>query len=163
MRGGCRCHWEAAHFKMKAFAVLLSFDKGGERRKAYGYRNQSAFLDRKKFFADPIMVTTIVVLIAFLTLFILCPLVGLSGPQFLTDQRIRFFMYSGGSRKMSNTSRGNQQLAESRFPCRYRVRAHRTSFAYVEVYVKLKTRFMEGISSRRSSPCCRSSPTPFIL
>ena len=37
-------------------------------------KNQSASLDRKKFFADPIMVTTIVVLIAFLTLFILYPL-----------------------------------------------------------------------------------------
>ena len=35
---------------------------------------QSASLDRKKLMADPIMVTTIVVLIAFLTLFILYPL-----------------------------------------------------------------------------------------
>ena len=32
-------------------------------------RTQSAALDRKKLMADPIMVTTIVVLIAFLTLF----------------------------------------------------------------------------------------------
>ena len=36
--------------------------------------NQSAALDRKKLMADPIMMTTIVVLIAFLTLFILYPL-----------------------------------------------------------------------------------------
>ena len=35
---------------------------------------QSAALDRKKFLADPIMVSTIVVLITFLTLFILYPL-----------------------------------------------------------------------------------------
>ena len=35
---------------------------------------QSAALDRKKLLADPIMVTTIVVLITFLTLFILYPL-----------------------------------------------------------------------------------------
>ena len=35
---------------------------------------QGASLDRKKLMADPIMVTTIVVLIAFLTLFILYPL-----------------------------------------------------------------------------------------
>ena len=34
-------------------------------------RTQGAALDRKKLMADPIMVTTIVVLIAFLTLFIL--------------------------------------------------------------------------------------------
>ena len=37
-------------------------------------RSQSAALDRKKLMADPIMVTTIVVLITFLTLFILYPL-----------------------------------------------------------------------------------------
>ena len=37
-------------------------------------KNQSAALDRKKLMADPIMVTTIAVLIAFLTLFILYPL-----------------------------------------------------------------------------------------
>ena len=35
---------------------------------------QGAALDRKKLMADPIMVTTIVVLITFLTLFILYPL-----------------------------------------------------------------------------------------
>lgn len=35
---------------------------------------QGAALERKKLLADPIMVTTIVVLIAFLTLFILYPL-----------------------------------------------------------------------------------------
>ena len=35
---------------------------------------QSAALERKKLLADPIMVTTIVVLIAFLSLFILYPL-----------------------------------------------------------------------------------------
>ena len=33
-------------------------------------KGQGAQLDRKKFFADPIMVTTIVLLITFLTLFI---------------------------------------------------------------------------------------------
>ena len=37
-------------------------------------RSQGAALDRKKLMADPIMVTTIVVLITFLTLFILYPL-----------------------------------------------------------------------------------------
>ena len=37
-------------------------------------RSQGATLDRKKLMADPIMMTTIVLLIAFLTLFILYPL-----------------------------------------------------------------------------------------
>ena len=40
-------------------------------------RSQSARLDRKKFFADPIMVGAIAFLIIFLTLFILYPLVML--------------------------------------------------------------------------------------
>ena len=37
-------------------------------------RGQSAALDRKKLMADPIMMTTIIALIALLTLFILYPL-----------------------------------------------------------------------------------------
>ena len=37
-------------------------------------RGQGAALDRKKLMADPIMMTTIVLLITFLTLFILYPL-----------------------------------------------------------------------------------------
>ena len=37
-------------------------------------RTQGAALDRKKLMGDPILVTTIVVLITFLTLFILYPL-----------------------------------------------------------------------------------------
>ena len=37
-------------------------------------RGQGAALDRKKLLADPILVTTIVLLITFLTLFILYPL-----------------------------------------------------------------------------------------
>ena len=36
-------------------------------------KSQSAALERKKLMADPILVSTIVVLIAFLTLFILYP------------------------------------------------------------------------------------------
>ena len=42
-------------------------------------KGQGAALDRKKLMKDPVMVTTIVVLIAFLTLFILYPLVYFSG------------------------------------------------------------------------------------
>ena len=37
-------------------------------------KGQSAELDRKKLMADPIMMTTIVLLVTFLTLFILYPL-----------------------------------------------------------------------------------------
>ena len=53
---------------------------------------QGSALDRKKLLADPIMVTTIVVLIAFLTLFILYPLAIL-----LVDSVI-----AGGKLSLSN-------------------------------------------------------------
>ena len=49
-------------------------------------RSQSAELDRKKLLADPIMMTTIVVLIAFLTLFILYPLAILLVDSFITER-----------------------------------------------------------------------------
>ena len=48
-------------------------------------KKQSAALDRKKLLADPIMVTTIVVLITFLTLFILYPLAMLLVDSFYGD------------------------------------------------------------------------------
>ena len=50
-------------------------------------RGQGAALDRKKLMADPIMVTTIVVLITFLTLFILYPLAILLVDSFVGDGR----------------------------------------------------------------------------
>ena len=48
-------------------------------------KGQGASLDRKKLMKDPIMVTTIVVLIAFLTLFILYPLAILLVDSFVGD------------------------------------------------------------------------------
>ncbi|MCR4655714.1 MAG: iron ABC transporter permease, partial [Lachnospiraceae bacterium] len=56
-------------------------------------KNQSAELDRKKFYSDPIMVTTIVVLIAFLTLFILYPLAILLVDSFITDEGITLSVF----------------------------------------------------------------------
>ena len=50
-------------------------------------KDQGAALDRKKLMGDPIMVTTIVVLIAFLTLFILYPLAILLVDSFVTAWR----------------------------------------------------------------------------
>ena len=48
-------------------------------------KSKSAELDRKKLMADPIMVTTIVLLITFLTLFILYPLAMLLVDSFVGD------------------------------------------------------------------------------
>ena len=52
-------------------------------------KRQSASLDRRKLLADPIMVTTIVVLIAFLTLFILYPLAILLVDSFYSKNGLR--------------------------------------------------------------------------
>ena len=56
-------------------------------------RGQSAALDRKKLMADPIMMTTIVVLIAFLTLFILYPLAILLVDSFVGDGGFGFSVF----------------------------------------------------------------------
>ena len=56
-------------------------------------RTQSAALDRKKLMADPIMVTTIVVLITFLTLFILYPLAILLVDSFVGDGGFSFNVF----------------------------------------------------------------------
>ena len=56
-------------------------------------RSQSAALDRKKLMADPITVTTIVVLITFLTLFILYPLAILLVDSFVGDGSFGFGIF----------------------------------------------------------------------
>ena len=56
-------------------------------------KGQGAALDRKKLLADPIMVTTIVVLIAFLTLFILYPLAILLVDSFVGDGGFGFSVF----------------------------------------------------------------------
>ena len=56
-------------------------------------RSQGAALDRKKLMADPVMVTTIVVLIAFLTLFILYPLAILLVDSFVGDGSFGFSIF----------------------------------------------------------------------
>lgn len=48
---------------------------------------QGASLDRKKLMADPIMVSTIVVLVVFLTLFIIYPLVILLVESVIAEDR----------------------------------------------------------------------------
>ena len=57
-------------------------------------KDQGAALDRKKLMGDPIMVTTIVVLIAFLTLFILYPLAILLVDSFVTDSGPSFEVFT---------------------------------------------------------------------
>ena len=106
---------------------------------------QSAALDRKKFLADPIMVTTIVVLITFLTLFILYPLAVLlvdsvygkeSGLTMGIFKRI-FEMHTFRT-AITNTLKVG--FAVGIFSTLLGL-----LFAYVEVYVKVRNKFMGGL------------------
>ena len=106
---------------------------------------QSAALDRKKFLADPIMVTTIVVLITFLTLFILYPLAVLlvdsvygkeSGLTLDIFKRI-FEMHTFRT-AITNTLKVG--FAVGIFSTLLGL-----LFAYVEVYVKVRSKFMGGL------------------
>ena len=107
-------------------------------------RTQSADLDRKKFFADPIMVTTIAVLIAFLTLFILYPLAILLVDSFVTDSgpSLSVFKRVMG---MTNFRRAISNTLKVGFLVGIASALIGLLFAYVEVYVKLRTRFMGGL------------------
>lgn len=108
---------------------------------------QGASLDRKKLLADPIMITTIVVLIAFLTLFILYPLAillvdsiysdgtGLTTSFFVSVMQMRTFRVA-----ITNTLKVG-------FLVGILSTVIGLLFAYVEVYVKVKTKFMSGLFS----------------
>ena len=109
-------------------------------------QDQGKALDRKKLLGDPILITTIVVLIAFLTLFILYPLAMLlvdsfiSGGGFTLDVFARIFQMPSFTTAITNTlSVGFLVGIVSALVG--------LLFAYVEVYVQLKTRFMRGLFS----------------
>ena len=106
-------------------------------------RSQGAALDRKKLMADPIMVTTIVVLITFLTLFILYPLAILLVDSFVGDGRFglsifkRIFAMPSFTRAITNTLKVG-------FVVGIFSTLIGLLFAYVEVYVRLN-KFAGGL------------------
>ena len=106
-------------------------------------RSQSAQLDRKKLLADPIMVTTIVVLIAFLTLFILYPLAILLVDSFVGDGHFgvsvfkRIFQIPTFKVAIGNTLKIG-------FVVGLISTAVGLLFAYVEVYLRMN-RFVGGL------------------
>ena len=106
---------------------------------------QGAALDRKKLLADPIMVTTIVVLITFLSIFILYPLAVLlvdsvyskdSGATLSVFQRI--FAMKSFRTSITNTLKVG-------FTVGIFSTVVGLLFAYVEEYVKVRTKFMGGL------------------
>ena len=106
-------------------------------------RGEGAALDRKKLMADPIMVTTIVVLIAFLTLFILYPLAILLVDSFVGDGSLsldtfrRIFAMPRFTTAITNTLKVG-------FLVGILSALIGLLFAYVEVYVRMG-RFVGGL------------------
>ena len=106
-------------------------------------RGQGAALDRKKLLADPIMVTTIVLLITFLTLFILYPLAILLVDSFVGDGSFglsifkRIFAMPSFTRAITNTLKVG-------FVVGILSTLIGLLFAYVEVYVRMN-RFVGGL------------------
>jgi iron(III) transport system permease protein len=116
-----------------------------ERRNLPMATRQSAALDRKKLLADPIMVTTIVVLITFLTLFILYPLAVLlvdsvygKETGLTMDIFKRIFAMKSFRTAITNTLKVG--FAVGIFSTILGL-----LFAYVEVYVKVHSKFMGGL------------------
>ena len=107
-------------------------------------KDQGAALDRKKLMGDPIMVTTIVVLTAFLTLFILYPLAILLVDSFVTESGPTLDVFARVLAMPSFTTAITNTLAVG-FLVSVVSALVGLLFAYVEVYVKLKTRFMSGL------------------
>ena len=107
-------------------------------------KNQGTALDRKKLMADPIMVTTIIVLIAFLTLFILYPLAILLVDSVITDQGISLSVFQRVLAMPSFVTAITNTLKVG-FLVSIVSALVGLLFAYVEVYVELKSKFMARI------------------
>ena len=107
-------------------------------------KSQSASLDRKKLLADPIMVTTIALLIVFLTIFILYPLAILLVDSFISDNGFTLDIFKRVM-AMSNFRRAITNTLKVGFLVGIASALIGLLFAYVEVYVKLRTKFMEGL------------------
>ena len=106
-------------------------------------RGQGAALDRKKLMADPIMVTTIVVLITFLTLFILYPLAILLVDSFVGDGGFGFSIFKRIF-AMPNFTRAIGNTLKIGFVVGILSALVGLLFAYVEVYVRMN-RFVGGL------------------
>ena len=109
-------------------------------------KKQSAALERKKFFSDPILISMIVVLLVFLALFIMYPLLMLLVDSFLEEGKVTFAVFK-------------RVLSLERFQTAFKntlvlgvitglaSTAIGLLFAYVEVYVKLRTKILEKLFS----------------
>lgn len=108
-------------------------------------KRQSAALERRKLLADPIMVTTIVVLIAFLTIFILYPLAVLLVDSVYgkeTGLTLDIFKRIFGMHTFRTAITNTLKVG---FTVGIFSTVIGLLFAYVEVYVKVRTKLMAGL------------------
>lgn len=106
-------------------------------------RGQGAALDRKKLMADPVMVTTIVLLITFLTLFILYPLAILLVDSFYGEEGITLSIFKRIFQMPTFTTAITNTLKVG-FLVGILSTLIGLLFAYVEVYVRMN-RFVGGL------------------
>lgn len=106
-------------------------------------RRQGASLDRKKLMADPVMVTTIVVLITFLTVFILYPLAILLVDSFYGDEGATLDIFARIFKMPTFTTAITNTLKVG-FVVGLISAGVGLLFAYVEVYVKIN-KFARGL------------------
>ena len=107
-------------------------------------RSQNARLERRKFFSDPVLVTMIIVLLIFLTLFILYPLLMLLIDSIYTEGKITLDVFKRvlSLQRFQNAFRNTLVLG---FIVGFASTIIGLLFAYVEVYVKVRTRFLEKL------------------
>lgn len=121
---------------------------------------QGARLERRKFFADPVMVTMIGVLLVFLTLFILYPLLMVLIDSFFNEGRVTLDVF----RRILNLKRFRTAFTNTLvlgFITGICSTAVGLLFAYVEVYVRLRSRVLSALF-RLVSMLPIVSP-PFVL
>ena len=124
-------------------------------------RTQGAALDRKKLMGDPILVTTIVVLITFLTLFILYPLAILLVDSFVGDGGFSFNVFKRIFQMPTFTHAITNTLKVG-FLVGILSTLVGLLFAYVEVYVRMGKftggLFKVGIHAAGRVPAVRAQP-----
>lgn len=108
-------------------------------------RRQSAELERKKFFSDPILVSMIVVLLIFLALFILYPLLMLLIDSFRTPEQGFTLDVFKRVLSLERFQKAFKNTVVLGLITGFASTAIGLLFAYVEVYVKLKTKILEKL------------------
>ena len=107
-------------------------------------KSQNARLERKKFFSDPILVSMIIILLVFLTLFILYPLLMLLIDSIYSEGKITLDVFKRVlSLQRFRTAFKNTIVLG--FIVGFASTLIGLLFAYVEIYVKLRTRFLEKL------------------